>query len=293
MMISKKENRNGTVALFLASLFWGMSFAFIRDAVSTINPMSFIFWRFLFASLVLYIFFYKKIKFSRKTLEHGFLLGFFLSGVIIFQTIGLFYTTAATTAFITGFAVVLVALFEVSFGKQWPSIYLLASVVLAVVGIGIITLGKGLAINQGDIWVLLSTFFSAGYILFVGKASKSGEAFSLTFIQSVFLCIVAGGIAFFTTGINKPQHINVWVAIIFCAIFASFLAFYLQLHYQKYVSANKAANIFALEPVFGAIMAALYLHERLNLQFYFGAVLIFIAVFLAEKHSRRKILPQA
>lgn len=291
MTLRKKENI-GILALVLATLLWGITFSFIKDAVASLTPYNFIFWRFAIASVVLYIFFYRKIKFTRKTLEHGLLLGLFLAGIVFFQTIGLVYTTASTAAFITGFSVVLVALFETFFGKNWPSIYLILSAVLAVTGIGCITLAHGLVINQGDLWVLLCAFSTAGYILFASKASASGEAFSLTFLQSIFVFALAGGISQFSAGIVVPHHANVWIAILFCGIFASCLAFFLQLHYQQYVSASKAATIFTLEPVFATITAAIYLHERLTLRFYLGAILIFIAIFLAEKHSRRKVLPQ-
>ena len=289
----QKNNLIGTGALVLATLLWGMTFAFIKDAVASLSPYDFIFWRFAVASIVLFVFFYKKIKFTRETLEHGLLLGLFLAGIIFFQTIGLVYTSASTAAFITSFAVVLVALCEALFGKAWPSLYLIGAALLAVIGIGFITLEHGLAVNQGDLWVLLCAFANAGYILFASKASKSNEAFSLTFLQSVFVFLVAGGISHVSTGIAVPHHPKIWFEILFCAIFASFLAFYLQLHYQKYISATKAATIFALEPVFATITAAFYLQERLTLQFYLGAAMIFIAIFFAEKHSSQKVPPQA
>ncbi|MFW2572585.1 EamA family transporter, partial [Legionella sp. 29fVS95] len=46
-----------------------------------------------------------------------------------------------------------------------------------------------------------------------------------------------------------PSQTNVWVAILFCSIFASIFAFLLQLQFQKYVSSTKAAIIFSIIPV--------------------------------------------
>lgn len=290
MNMSKRNNKMGALPMWAAAFFWGTSFAFVKDALATLSPLNFVFWRFFLASLILYACFYKKINFTRSILEHGLLLGLLLSGVMIFQTIGLRYTTASTAAFITSFSVVLVAILESAFSKQWPSLYLIGSVFLAVIGIGIITLSNGFVINQGDIWVLLCAFSTAGYILFVSKASQTGEAFSLTFIQSLFVALIAGLGSLLTTGITVSNTPNVWIAIIYCGIFASFLAFFLQLHYQKYVSASKTATIFTFQPIFATVTAAIYLHEHLTLRFYLGAILLLIAVYLAEKHSRKKII---
>src|SRR3990167_10204025 len=96
-----KHSMFGIGAMLLATLLWGMTFAFIKDAVTLLTPFDFLFWRFGIASLLLGIFFSKKIKFNQRIFLHGFVLGIFLTGTVVFQTIGLRYTTASTASFIT------------------------------------------------------------------------------------------------------------------------------------------------------------------------------------------------
>lgn len=273
-------------------MFWGMTFAFIKDAVATLTPFNFLFWRFGIASVLLLLIFWQKIKFNQQTLFYGTFLGLLLAGTVIFQTIGLRYTAASTASFITGLSVILVALFESFLNKQWPSIYVVAAALIALVGVGLITLADGFTLNQGDVWVLLCAFCFAGYILFAGKASRIHQPISLTFIQAIFVCILAGVASLFTTKLAIPLQSNVWVAILFCSIFASIFAFLLQLQFQKYVSSTKAAIIFSLEPVFATITAAIYLHEQLTIQFYIGALMIFFAILLSEKRAKQKVIPQ-
>ncbi|MCW8400854.1 DMT family transporter [Legionella sp. PATHC038] len=291
-MIKKNQSALGTGAIILATLFWGMTFAFIKDAVATLSPLNFLFWRFGIASILLLIVFWKKIKFNKQVFLYGIVLGIFLAGTVVFQTIGLRYTKASTASFITGFSVILVALLESLSNKQWPSLYLFVSTLIAMIGIGFITLSNGLSINQGDIWILLCAFCFANYIICAGKASHIHQSFSLTFIQAAFVCILVGVGSFFTNKIAIPQQMNIWVSILFCSIFASIIAFVLQLQFQKHISATKAAIIFSLEPVFATITAAIYLHEKLTFQFCVGALMIFFAIIFSEKHTKQKIIPQ-
>ncbi|MGQ3890001.1 DMT family transporter [Legionella sp. CNM-1927-20] len=110
-------------------------------------------------------------------------------------------------------------------------------------------------------------FCFASYIIIAGKASRIHETLTLTFLQSIFVCIVVGIVSFLTNEIRLPQQMNVWVSVLFCSIFASIIAFILQLKFQRYVSSSKAAIIFSLEPVFATITAALYLKEKITAQF--------------------------
>src|SRR5262245_4599637 len=110
MTSKKKDSLLGAGAILAATMIWGMTFSFIKDAVVTLPPFVFLFWRFAIASLLLIVIFWKKIKFSRQTLAYGCILGILLGGTVVFQTIGLRYTSASTASFITGLSVVLVAI---------------------------------------------------------------------------------------------------------------------------------------------------------------------------------------
>lgn len=288
-----KKASTATFAILLATLFWGMTFAFIKDAVTTLSVANFLFWRFGIASLLLLIIACKKIKFAdRKLLIQGVLLGIFLAGTVIFQSTGLRYTTASTASFITGFTVILVALISCLLDKRWPTLKILIAVILAFTGIGFITLTSSLAINVGDLWVMLCAFCFAIYIMLAGKFSHSGEPLTLTFIQFLTIFVIAGLLVLTKNQLTIPNKSNLWISIAFCAVFASIIAFTLQLRFQRYVTSTKAAIIFSAEPVFATITAIIYLHERLTIKFVIGALLIFSAMLLAELKLKPKVLPQ-
>lgn len=288
------KETQATLAILLATAFWGMTFSFIKDAVTLISPFNFLFWRFCIASGLLYIVFFSKIQLlkNQKIIFQGISLGVFLAGTVIFQTIGLQYTNASTASFITGLTVILVPIFTSILNKQFPSSRLVVSLVIAVTGIGLITLTNGFIINVGDLWVMLCAFCFAIYIILAGKFSSKEHTYTLTFIQLVTITALAAIADSFIGSFTLPTAQNVWTAILFCAIFASVIAFILQLKFQRHVSATKTAIIFALEPVFATLTAYIYLGEKLTGRFIIGCLLIFSSIFISELKLKKKVLPQ-
>ncbi len=274
----------GTSAILFATMMWGTTFALIKDAVASITPFDFLFWRFSIATLLLFILFFKYLEFENKFLIlKGILLGLCLGGTVIFQTIGLCYTTASTASFITGLSVIFVALFVYFAARKCPTLNIFLALIFAIIGFGLITWSKGMVLNQGDLWVLLCAFCFAIYIVLAGKFSQENKTISLTFIQLATITILTGLFCILMDGkIIFPAKSNVWLAIVFCSLFASVIAFTLQLRYQRYISPIKTAIIFATEPVFATIVAILYLNEHLTLGFTFGAFFIFLGIFLSE-----------
>ncbi|MEL6606745.1 MAG: EamA family transporter, partial [Bacteroidota bacterium] len=95
-------------ALFtLATLFWGASFIFIKVALNEVSPLSFIFLRFLIASMsLLPLLRYQREKIGEQDLYKGIQLGCLLGAVMLFQTIGVQTINASTAAFLVSFTTV-------------------------------------------------------------------------------------------------------------------------------------------------------------------------------------------
>ncbi len=288
----KKETLATTYLLF-GTLLWGVTFSFTKDAVGFMSPFDFLFWRFGIASLFLLVIFFKKIKlFDKKLILQGVWLGLFLAGTVIFQTIGLRYTSASTASFITGLSVILVPVYFCVIQKKLPQAQVMAALVLTILGIGLISLNSELSINIGDFWIILCAISFAIYVILASKFSHSGHAMTLTFVQSLTITAIVGIIDLSSGGYTLPRQINLWVAILYCALLASVLAFYLQIRFQRYISATKTALIFALEPVFATLTAIIYLDEQLTLKFVIGALCIFAGMLLSEVKLKKKLKQQ-
>jgi drug/metabolite transporter (DMT)-like permease len=75
---------------------------------------------------------------------------------------------------------------------------------------------------------------------------------------------------------------QLWLGILVCAVFATAVAFTVQLWAQQYTSPGHAAILFALEPVFAVITSYILLHERLSSRAMKGAGLVVAGIVLAE-----------
>ncbi len=69
---------------------------------------------------------------------------------------------------------------------------------------------------------------------------------------------------------------------VICAVFATAVAFSIQLWAQQYSTPSHAAILFTLEPVFAVITSYLMIRERLGARAMLGAILVLAGIFVAE-----------
>jgi len=109
------------IYLLIIVIIWGSTFAIIKGVLDQIPTFTFLAYRFLLAALILYLIFWKRINenIDKTILKKGSLIGIFLFMGYAFQTVGLKYTTATKTGFITGLSVVLVPIISHFFIKEF------------------------------------------------------------------------------------------------------------------------------------------------------------------------------
>ncbi|MCZ7545019.1 MAG: DMT family transporter [Anaerolineae bacterium] len=109
------------LTLALIALIWGATFVMVKNALDTVGPFTFVAWRFIVASIVLFILFARRLRaLTRGELRAGAVIGVWLALGYITQTIGLQYTTSGKAGFITGMNVVLVPIFATILLRQPP-----------------------------------------------------------------------------------------------------------------------------------------------------------------------------
>lgn len=269
------------LALALVALIWGATFPLIRNAVVDIDPSVFVWVRFLLAALVLLPFVLGMMKkTNRDMVLSAALLGFINSISYIAQTIGLQTVHSAKAAFITGTYVIIVPFLLPLFRLGKPSHLEWFATVIALAGLYVLTGADLSHANIGDLWILCSAIFIGLGITYLQRITKRIANFRLlAFYQILFTIplpfILAPKVN--TTVLFDP---DVLIGLIFCAVFATSLALFLQTKYQKHTTATKAALIFCLEPIFASIFSATFNNEPLTLHIVFGGLIILLSLLI-------------
>ena len=281
-MNSKGKILIADVALIFATAIWSTTFVSVKWIIDDINPLALIGYRFILAAAIMcgYLILTKKNILSN--IKEGFTLGIFMLIIYLPQTIGLKYTQASNSGFITGLFIVFIPIFGYLLFKEIPNKIKIFTVILAVGGLSV--LKGGIAnLNFGDILTLITAIACALHILYTGKFVKNEvDPFVLTFQQF----FITGAISFifsFMTGADITiKNSFVFSTIIILSLFATVLTFVIQMVAQKFTTSVKAAAIFSLEPVFGAIFAWTVGGENFTINGAIGGFIIVSAMLLAE-----------
>lgn len=291
------------ISLLLVAFVWGATFVVVQNAIDLLPPITFNGIRFLIAALLLggwlVLFERKQLAFfNRKLLISGVILGIWLFFAYATQTVGLLYTSSSKAGFITGLSVVLVPLFSFIILKLRPSRNAILGVLVATIGLYLLTMTDVTALNRGDAFIFACAIGFAMQIVFTGKYSSKYPTLLLTVIQIGTVAVLAiiysmffenWRLAFDPAVILNNQVI---MALFITSFFATALAFFAQTNFQKYTTPTRVALIFAMEPVFAAITGYFWADDRLSVSAIFGCLLILVGMIFAELPTTKFSLKQ-
>lgn len=284
-----QKSRLFLLLLLLGTAFWGISFSFVKAGISQSSLLVFLCYKFALAAFVLVLVFLPHVTLvNRKTVLHGCLMGLPLLLANITQTMGLERTSVANTAFITGLDVLIIPLIKYFVFRRAVRWITWLSCSIALVGLAVIVDLKTMAVNAGDLWVMISACFFACYILAVGfAAGKADAAMSVV----IALLLSSAGCAFATLFESNTEwwvdDKAFWQGIAFSGVLGTAYMYAVQSYAQHYISEEKVAMTYLFEPIFASAAAVLLLDEYLNLQTYVGAALIIGALVVSEIRWRK------
>jgi len=284
-------NRNlARILLTTAGLIWGLGFIgnkFILDSGWTDSQLLFV--RFLTATIVIFVLFFKRIiKADKSLIKSGLFLGVFLYLGFFFQTWGLDNTTASNNALITSGYIIMMPFIVYLFERKRVGYQVIIAGLITMGGISLITVDfQELTMALGDVLTFIGALFYAFHIYFLGKQSKKVDLVVLMAYQllmfSVFatiMMIVRGGMP--ACLFRTSENIGLLSLAIGLGFFGSFVAFMLQSIGQKHTNESEAAILISTESVFGPIFAILFYNDPFNLFLLFGIILVFLGIVLSE-----------
>jgi drug/metabolite transporter (DMT)-like permease len=261
------------LALVLTTVIWAATFPATKVALQHAGPMSFLFLRFLVSTLAVaavVLSFRQKLRHDPATLRMAGTAAVFLIIGYVLQTIGMQYTSASNSAFITALYVVFVPLFLGRFG-----LHLWTALGLALAGLWLL-IRPSTVINTGDLLTLACAIAFALHIISLEFFANKTDVQSLASWQLIMVTIallVPGvwDVRSAQSDLLRPSLI--W-ALVITGVLATGLAFFIQVWAQRRVPAQRVALIFALEPALSAWMSWLTLGEKLDMMGWIGSGLI-------------------
>ena len=298
------KNIKGSLLLLLTAIIWGTAFVSQKLGMNYIEPFTFGASRFLLGALTLIpviLIFDKansKKKGSEKSINSSFknrdlIVGGILCGCALFfgasfQQFGIVHTTAGKAGFITALYMVLVPIIGMFMGRK-TDLFTWLGVVIAVIGLYLLSIKEGFSMGKGDAIVLIGTVFWALHIIIVDRFVNKVDGVKLSCIQF----LTAGTLSLIASFIAEEPKISEIIdcagPILYSAVLSVGVAYTLQIIGQKYTNPTLASIIMSLESVFSAISGTLYLKESMLAREIFGCILVFIAVIIAQINPKEII----
>ena len=292
------QQKNGSLVphlLLLAMIaIWGGSYAVVKAALDTLSPYAVIALRFWIAVACLVPFLgrtaARDLAASRR---HGLLAGLALVVGYLLQTVGMNETSASTGGFLAGIIVLLVAVggalwFGAPFGWRAGT-----GLVLGLIGLVLLCwqTDPGNGVHDTPRGIVLQIVASTSYALHILLLTRHGRgkpAIAYCTWQVVCVAVAATLAAAIDGRFGKVagEPIQWTPSVLFLIGYLGFLATALgiavQSKVQHRIPATHAALLFALQPLFAALIAWVFLADRMQAPQIAGGITIVLGVIVAS-----------
>ena len=275
--------------LFLITFCWGVSYFLMDICLGEIDPFTLNAFRFIIAFIIAALLSGKKLfNVSKETLLYASLVGFLMVFVYIGATFGVKYTTISNSGFMCSLTVIFTPIMEWIVFKKKPSKKFSLVLLICITGIALLTLGKDFSLNmehlKGDLLCVMCAFSYAILLIFteIGVKNEKVDPYQMGVFQIGITGVLNLILAFIIETPHFPETIGVWGAVAFLAVFCTGVAYVMQPIAMQYTSAGHVGVIFALEPVFSAIVAFMFAGEVLFFKQYLGGALMLFSIILME-----------
>jgi drug/metabolite transporter (DMT)-like permease len=281
--------------LALCSLFWAGNTIVGRAAVDLVAPATLTFVRWTIAFLVLLPFAWPHLARDWPAIRRHLVAIVSLAligsaGYNIVAYLALHYTQAINSLLLQSVAPLFVALWSFALFRERLTPVQAVGIATSMTGAAVI-ICRGdigvlarLAFNVGDIMILVALVFYALYtaLVRVRPAMHPLSFLAATIAASALLMIVPAGVEV-AAGYVPVVNTATLAAFVYVGIFPSVLAYFCLNRGIELIGANRAAPFIHLMPVFGSILAILFLGERPQLFHAAGYALVLTGVALAAR----------
>jgi drug/metabolite transporter (DMT)-like permease len=281
--------------LSITALCWAGNAIVGRIAAGHIPPVTLSFLRWFFAFLIVLPFAWKHLLRDRDAIRGrlGIMIILSMTGIGAFNTMqywALEHTRALNTLLLQPAGPLFVALWSLLLLGVRLTLAQALGILLSMCGVLTIMLHgdfstlKNIEFNRGDLIFLLALFVFGLYsVLTLKRPAVHG----LSFVAFTFGCGAAALLPLFIWELMSRPVMQVSAAnmltLFYVAVFPSTVAYLCFNRGVQLIGANRAAPFFHLVPVFGAVMAFVFLGERPHPFDLIGFALVLTGVFVASR----------
>jgi len=293
---------NPYLLLALTPLFWAVNWVFGRGLAPDIPPMAMTFFRWFFAILMLAPFAWPHVKRDWPLVRRYWRTLVFLGAIGIgshnaLAYLGLNYTTATNGLILNSFIPVMIVAMSRIFLREPLSPLQFAGVMVSLAGVlAILSQGSLAAImsfrlNGGDLLVILSMAMWSVYTICLRWRPPGLHLLSFLFVIAVVgdLCMLPLFLGELAFGRHMVVTLPNVAALVSVSLFSSVLAYIFWNHGVEQVGANVAGLFVHLMPVFGVVLAWLFLGEQLARYHVTGIALILTGIWITSRLGRRPV----
>lgn len=298
LVIFMKKQLKGSLALLCGTFIWGSAFIAQSVGMDLIGPFTFQAIRCMLAVIFLFlitlIFDWKigiqqslsKWKNKRLWMAGG-ICGCALFVAASLQQIGLVYTDPGKAGFLTAMYIVLVPMLGI-FVHRRPGLNAVISVVLALVGLYLLSFMGVTSINVGDLFLIGGALGFAVQILLIDRFAQDLDGLRLNCVQALVVAVLSVPFMLLTEELDMGNILACWLPLGFAGILSMGVAYSLQIVGQKNLEPTTASLIMSLESVFAALGGWLILHNTMTPRELCGCGLVFAGVIISQLPTKKQ-----
>ena len=280
--------------LALTNLFWAGNIVLGRGLAGMVPPIALAYWRWTGAFMVAMAVAWPHLRRDGPVLMRHWRIMLLLAatGFSIYNTaayIGLGSTTALNALLLQSATPLIIIVWVFALFGERPTLRQSAGVLLSLAGVAVIA-GHGslaallhLSLNRGDVWVLGALLVYGAYCALLRFRPVVHPLSFLVAAMGIGSCII---LPFYLAEAASGARITggwpAYLAIGYIAVFPSFVGSLFFNRGIELIGPSHAGQSTHLMPVFGSIMAVLFLGERFQLYHALGIALIGGGILLAS-----------
>ena len=281
--------QKAVIVTIAAGFLWGTSFPAIKIGLQYMDAYTFVFLRFLAASLTMLA-----VSVATKNLSLEFpnkrlilILGVTNGIAYLLQYVGMVYVTASASSLFVNLSVVWVALLTPLVLRERLGWKKSLGVIVSLLGVVFMTTNLDFAAITGgaiisDLLVIAAGIAWAIFIVYNKRLATGKSTVQVVTWLLLFTLLPLLPIAPYSASILTSLPLDAWIAIIYTAVMCWVVPYYLWLKGLKHMSPVTSAIVLLTEIVVAIVISTLFLGEVFTVIAGAGAVLIVIAILLAS-----------